>query len=118
MAVLPPRQQPFSPQEPFAAERKQPWRKPAGLAALLERWRDDPRIARNLTLDERLPGRGADCVPLPDELASPIRSALAARGIRELYRHQRAAFEHAQRGRDLVIATPTASGKSLCYSLP
>ncbi|MGB5415726.1 MAG: DEAD/DEAH box helicase, partial [Polyangiales bacterium] len=40
------------------------------------------------------------------------------RGIRELYSHQARAFELASQGKHLVVATPTASGKSLCYNLP
>ena len=105
-------------EESFTAPRATPWRKPAGLPALLADWADDPRVARNLTLDERVSGRDADYVPLPEEIAPAIQAALAARGMRKLYRHQRDAFALAQAGRDLVIATPTASGKSLCYNLP
>jgi DEAD/DEAH box helicase domain-containing protein len=104
--------------ERFTAPASLPWRKPAGLAALLAQWAGDPRVARNLTVDERLPGHKACCVALPDGLPRALATALAARGITELYSHQRAAYEAAVAGRDLVIATPTASGKSLCYNLP
>lgn len=104
--------------ERFAAPASTPWRKRAGLSSVLAAWQADPRIARNLALDQTLPGREPRCVPLPDSLHPAIAQALAARGIRELYCHQRAAFEAARAGRDLVIATPTASGKSLCYNLP
>jgi DEAD/DEAH box helicase domain-containing protein len=104
--------------EHFAAEPRPPWRKPAGLSALLAHWDEDPRVTRNLTLDERLPGRDARCVALPESLPRALVKALAARGIDALYCHQRAAYDAAVVGRDLVIATPTASGKSLCYNLP
>src|SRR5204863_3542018 len=70
------------------------------------------------TLHERIPPVPARHAPLPDALAPSLVGALAARGIRELYAHQALAFEEATSGRDLVIATPTASGKSLCYNLP
>jgi DEAD/DEAH box helicase domain-containing protein len=52
--------------------------------------------------------------PLPAELAE----LLAARGIERLYEHQVAALDLAREGRDLVVVTGTASGKTLCYNLP
>jgi len=47
-----------------------------------------------------------------------LRTALANRGIERLYCHQAEAFEHTHSGRNVVIVTPTASGKTLCYNLP
>ena len=52
--------------------------------------------------------------PLPAELAE----LLAGRGIKRLYEHQVAALDLAREGRDLVVVTGTASGKTLCYNLP
>ncbi|RIK74900.1 MAG: ATP-dependent helicase [Planctomycetota bacterium] len=52
--------------------------------------------------------------PLPIELTE----LLAARGIDQLYAHQVAALDAARAGRDLVVVTGTASGKTLCYNLP
>jgi DEAD/DEAH box helicase domain-containing protein len=102
----------------FTTERARPWRAPAGLSAVLEAWMDKPRVFRNVTLHERIAPAAAAYAPLPAELAPSIAAALSARGVERLYAHQAQAFEHATRGRDLVIATPTASGKSLCYNLP
>jgi DEAD/DEAH box helicase domain-containing protein len=47
-----------------------------------------------------------------------LRIGLAARGITRLYSHQREAWDAVQRGKHIVVVTPTASGKSLCYHLP
>lgn len=47
-----------------------------------------------------------------------IEKALGAAGIRELYRHQAKAVDHVRSGRHVVVATPTASGKTLVYNLP
>ncbi|HEX8794110.1 MAG TPA: DEAD/DEAH box helicase, partial [Polyangiaceae bacterium] len=55
--------------------------------------------------------------PFP-ELAPGIASALRDRGIDRLYSHQAQALEAARRGKHLVVATPTASGKSFCFHLP
>ena len=40
------------------------------------------------------------------------------RGIRNLYSHQRSSLDRLKNGEDIVIVTPTASGKTLCYNLP
>jgi len=47
-----------------------------------------------------------------------VAQALRLRGIAELYAHQERAFALASQGTHVVVATPTASGKSLCYHLP
>jgi DEAD/DEAH box helicase domain-containing protein len=66
----------------------------------------------------RIPERAGEFVEFPESLSPVLRKALVSRGIRQLYTHQGAAFEHAQNGRNLVVVTPTASGKTLCYNLP
>jgi DEAD/DEAH box helicase domain-containing protein len=55
--------------------------------------------------------------PLPDGLPAALREALAAAGITRLHGHQRAAFDLLEGGANVVVATGTASGKSLCYQL-
>ncbi len=57
-------------------------------------------------------------MPLPRTLSPGVREALARRGIEELFSHQAETFDRVQAGQDTVVATPTASGKSLCYNLP
>ncbi|WP_433955045.1 DEAD/DEAH box helicase [Janibacter indicus] len=67
---------------------------------------------------ERIPARAADEVDLPDWVAPPLRGALAGAGIDRLWSHQARAAETARDGRHVVLATGTASGKSLGYLLP
>jgi DEAD/DEAH box helicase domain-containing protein len=55
---------------------------------------------------------------VPAEVSEPVRKALAERGVKQLYRHQGEAFAHVHAGRNVVVVTPTASGKTLCYNLP
>src|SRR3954470_6869721 len=55
---------------------------------------------------------------LPAGLDSRLVTALEKRGIERLYTHQADAFEQIQAGKHVVIVTPTASGKTLCYNLP
>jgi DEAD/DEAH box helicase domain-containing protein len=54
----------------------------------------------------------------PEAIDGRIVDALKARGIERLYEHQSRAVQSALTGRDTVIVTPTASGKTLCYNLP
>ena len=54
----------------------------------------------------------------PEGADTRLRSALAARGIEQLYTHQAEAFAHVLSGRHVVTITPTASGKTLCYNAP
>ena len=65
-----------------------------------------------------LPGQDGEYAPFPDDLPEPLAAALRARGIERLYSHQARAWDATRAGRHLVVATPTASGKSLCYTLP
>ncbi|HKU44388.1 MAG TPA: DEAD/DEAH box helicase, partial [Polyangiales bacterium] len=104
---------------PFSSARREPYRPRAGgLGAVLEDWLRDAAVSRNIVLHEQLPAQPARAAALPSVLAPELRSALAARGLTQLYAHQAQAFELAADGCDLVVATPTASGKSLCYNLP
>jgi DEAD/DEAH box helicase domain-containing protein len=64
------------------------------------------------------PARLGDYRALPDWLDPDLSAALAQRGITELYSHQAEALELSRAGRHIVVVTPTASGKSLCYHLP
>ena len=65
-----------------------------------------------------IPGREGRYAELPDDLPASLAAALRARGIDQLYSHQAEAWAHAQAGKHLAVVTPTASGKSLCYTLP
>ncbi|MBI2956129.1 MAG: DEAD/DEAH box helicase, partial [Acidobacteria bacterium] len=54
----------------------------------------------------------------PDWVDARLRAVYEAKGIAELYTHQAQAAELARAGQNVVIVTPTASGKTLCYNLP
>nr|WP_233198565.1 MULTISPECIES: DEAD/DEAH box helicase [Luteimonas] len=72
------------------------------------------RVTGNLLL----PGQEGRYAPMPDDVPAALADALRARGIDRLYSHQAQAWAATQAGRHVVVATPTASGKSLCYTLP
>jgi DEAD/DEAH box helicase domain-containing protein len=71
-----------------------------------------------ITSIRRIPAREAQVVPMPQEVAPALARVLADRGIARLYSHQAEAFAAVRDGRHVVIVTPTASGKTLCYNLP
>ena len=91
----------------------------SGLSGAIERfqqWMADPESpVRAVRRQAARPGEFAE---FPETLAPPLQKALATRGIERLYTHQAEAFSHAASGRNVVIVTPTASGKTLCYNLP
>jgi DEAD/DEAH box helicase domain-containing protein len=64
-----------------------------------------------------LPPREANLVKLPD-LQSELSEALHKMGASRLYSHQLEAYERLRAGENVVVATATASGKSLCYKIP
>jgi DEAD/DEAH box helicase domain-containing protein len=76
------------------------------------------KYGSRITHHLRLPARQGRYAPLPPDLPPPLAEALRTRGIAQLYSHQAEAWEAARAGRDVVAVTPTASGKTLCYTLP
>ena len=73
---------------------------------------------RHVTALRRLPPAPAQYAEFPESLDDRLRQALASRGVHELYTHQAHAITHALAGRHVVVVTPTASGKTLCYNAP
>ena len=66
----------------------------------------------------RIPAREASWVDLPDSLDPRFTRVMVERGISRLYSHQVESYENARKGRNTVVVTPTASGKTLCYNIP
>ncbi|MFB3921623.1 MAG: DEAD/DEAH box helicase [Terriglobia bacterium] len=71
-----------------------------------------------VTAIKHFPAREARHAPFPEFLPARLVEILRARGIENLYSHQAAACELARAGKNFVVVTPTASGKTLCYNLP
>jgi len=88
------------------------------VAALLDAVRRHPLYDGQISAVEVLPERPGCYQQLARPLPPELVQLLAARGIDRLYSHQAQAVEAARAGRDLVVVTGTASGKTLCYNLP
>ena len=71
-----------------------------------------------VTAVRRLPAVAAEFAAFPDALDSRLTQALRSRGIEQLYTHQAEAIGHVLGRRNVVVVTPTASGKTLCYNGP
>jgi DEAD/DEAH box helicase domain-containing protein len=93
----------------------------AALSRMLETHEASVRLGDqdpHVTTVRHLPATPAQYAPFPEALDPRLRRALGVRGIAELYTHQAEAVEHALAGRHVVVVTPTASGKTLCYNAP
>ncbi|MGI8929046.1 MAG: DEAD/DEAH box helicase [Candidatus Limnocylindrales bacterium] len=91
---------------------------PAGTIETLDQLLADPHIKASIVDHRVLPERYAQTALCPPWLDRRLVRALHSRGIEMLYTHQAEALEALRSGDDIVVVTPTASGKSLCYDLP
>src|SRR5262245_6244349 len=95
-----------------------PWSNPTGVRAVVEQWQASGTVKRCFAAERSLPPASPSYGEVPESLPAALREALRRRGIESLYSHQTQAITAARAGCHVVIATPTASGKSLCFHLP
>ncbi|MDQ0190756.1 DEAD/DEAH box helicase domain-containing protein [Alicyclobacillus cycloheptanicus] len=88
------------------------------LSVLLDEWKRTPDFINHVTAWHVEPARLPRLRDLPAWVHEDLRTALAAHGMRQLYSHQAEAAELVRAGRHVMVTTPTASGKTLCYNLP
>jgi DEAD/DEAH box helicase domain-containing protein len=91
---------------------------PADPSTVLERLLEEPSLVRGVVHHEVIAAREALHADMPAWLDPRIVKGLGSRGIERLYTHQLEAIEAIHAGDDVVVVTPTASGKTLCYALP
>jgi DEAD/DEAH box helicase domain-containing protein len=84
------------------------------LGMLVARYRQD----EVLTSVRQIPAQEAKFCPVPDWVGSALSEAYRAKGIQQLYLHQAATAELVHEAKNVVVVTPTASGKTICYNLP
>ncbi len=103
----------FSPPEPTGTSSSL-----ARVSQVLDSFASRDHTGEVLTAVRHYPAREAQWADFPEWLSPELRAAYHAKGIRQLYTHQAAAAEAVHAGKNVVIVTPTASGKTLCYNLP
>src|ERR1700712_811060 len=91
---------------------------PAGsaLGPLIEELSQDPRLGKQLLYVTHLPGSEARYGDL--DLPEPISRALGRGGVPRLWTHQTEGIAAVRRGENVLVTTPTASGKSLVFQIP
>jgi len=88
------------------------------LGRILDDLLTSPSTGPCITASRHFPARPPVLVPFPSSLDPRIGEALRRRGIAELYSHQARSWALIEKGHHVVVVTPTASGKTLCYNLP
>lgn len=84
---------------------------------VLRQWAEHPTRGKPFVAKHVLPEQTASWAPIPAWVPDGVRAGVKARGFETLYSHQAHALEAIRAGQDVVVATPTASGKSLIYNL-
>ena len=85
---------------------------------IIESWKRSRAISSCITHLRTFGKREGEYRPFPDFIHKDLREVFRKKGIDRLYSHQAEAIEAVQKGKDVVVVTPTASGKTLCYNLP
>jgi DEAD/DEAH box helicase domain-containing protein len=85
---------------------------------VLQKLKTDKTLGKNIQAWRILPSCAARFAEFPGKIHPELRTALQKEGMDRLYVHQRQAADLALDKVDVVAATPTASGKTLCYNLP
>jgi DEAD/DEAH box helicase domain-containing protein len=88
------------------------------LGAWIEVLRADHAFMDNVRSIREIPAMDGKYEPFPEWVHPAILASLQNKGIQKLYSHQVEAIEHIWKGNNVVLVTPTASGKTLCYTLP
>jgi DEAD/DEAH box helicase domain-containing protein len=89
-----------------------------GVDAVVAALRADAELRDRFLHWHERPARPGRVVGMPAALDPRLTRALRERGFETLYEHQARAVELALGGHDVLVATPTASGKTLAYTLP
>jgi DEAD/DEAH box helicase domain-containing protein len=90
----------------------------SGVEAALEGLRAKAEPSGAIVAERYFPAREARTAAFPEWVDARLAEVYRSKGIERLYTHQAEAAELVHEGKNLVVVTPTASGKTLCYNLP
>ncbi len=89
-----------------------------GVGEVINELTSRDRSREVVTAVHTIPARDAQWAPMPEWIRPELAEAYRAKGVMQLYSHQAEAVDGIRKGRNVVVVTPTASGKTLCYNLP
>ena len=92
--------------------------KQSKIADFLDSLFDSERLGPQVVFQTVLPANPPDWAEPQKPWPASIRSLLKSAGFKNLYRHQARAIDFVRNNRHVIVATPTASGKTLVYDLP
>jgi DEAD/DEAH box helicase domain-containing protein len=90
----------------------------ARVREIVEQFAERDHRGEIITAVHHIPAREASFAPMPEWVRAELAHVYAEKGVAQLYSHQALAAEAVREGRNVVVVTPTASGKTLCYNLP
>ena len=88
------------------------------LEQFLDYVKQDRQIMGNITEWRVLPEKLPVYSDFPEDMDSLLKETMKVRGVEKLYSHQAESWKQIKEGKHVVVVTPTASGKTLCYNLP
>ncbi|HEX9972614.1 MAG TPA: DEAD/DEAH box helicase [bacterium] len=88
------------------------------LDQILDLIRSDPDMIANITHWQKIPAKEAQFAEFPGSIHPDLIHILQDRGIQKLFTHQASAIDAILNNKNVVVVTPTASGKTLCYNIP
>jgi DEAD/DEAH box helicase domain-containing protein len=81
-------------------------------------WQQNPENADQIVAVQTTSASDGIQSPIPDQIHPDLSSILVSLGIKQLYSHQTESYQEIREGKNIVVSTGTASGKTLCYNLP
>ncbi len=91
---------------------------PGDVAEYLQSLKQSSKYGSQVVCHRTFPPEVGDSVPFPSSIPLQLRHLLESLEISKLYRHQAQAHDHIRAGNNVLVATPTASGKSMVYNIP
>ena len=87
------------------------------IQAFLNNLRSQTAYENQIAHIEHIPPRRASYGELDEPMSPGLQACLDKHGLSSLYSHQTEAVNHTRRGKNVIIATSSASGKTLCYNI-
>ncbi|MDH5477922.1 MAG: DEAD/DEAH box helicase [Nitrospinota bacterium] len=91
---------------------------PGGISDLLANLKAEKGLGQNVKAERIIPPAPAEYADFPGALHPSVVERFREKGVQRLYSHQAKAMELAMEGKNVIVSTPTASGKTACYMAP